>query len=1691
MSTFISRRIPGAFFAHFLFMSLASGAGSAPDWLSGWRRMLDANVPVQRGPDASLSLDATPRKHAFWVGGEEMSDFAVTARVKFLAAPGKYSGFSLYLRWRGAEWPQRAGYWIYLRPKYRSLFMQKVVDGRLDKGFAKRVHARRPRATPVGKWLTLRCEARGRTIRVFLNGEQHLVATDEGRFPILRGRVAFGVGDARVVLAELTQKNLAPCRKLDVASYTYLAPPDRGDAQRAILTDGKVNPRREQAFWRMLGARPAIVFDLGAERFLARVVLKAISSPALNIASAEILGSLDGKKWTTLAVLRNRDGRRAPAAHEVAGPARGLARYVKVLLNRPAADQDVELAEVEFYGRAPTAADRAAAGRRRYVIGPALPPTSDAAHSDAHYWYLTSSILRVAIERRRGLVAGVWSRAHGVKCLERLPDKYYLAARSGDSEATEYDDRVTDADESALRRGALRVTCENPKLPLVRIVKTYRLSADGRRLVKRVEFRTLSASRARFLTHATGGVLAQAFRRGGVYLGGDRGLGARLFADQVTLPRQLGALGSRNSKTVIFQRYDLGWGIAQFRHKVNDHYCRPLTSRWHEKENHPPIYLPNGWEVGLATLHIAPGEPASTETHLALYEGRPFDFYRLYRNLPEVRAAYDRVKRPAWVRDIKTACAVALNPICADPTGPLLPVRRTLQVTETGDVWDIKHIHGVWGDWFADGVVTNGYGARIDTRWLRRYIDAAHALSPRVKVGVYAWAWAVHPRSKVFREHPDWFITRDREGQVFNAYSNMVLNHARRFCVKASMDELVDEFARLMRSFHGDFFYLDGGGGGQNLIDWQHLSCDQDYHYEELYRRIRALARACGPDKAVWFNARTGPYWDIGYYEGVDRLLHAATWRDAADGLSAVKMRQAFDPGQVVVPLYWRPSTSPFYSNYCIGLGITPANPLNADQQLKKLPFIEAAYETRRMQWLEADLKPDWRTEPHTQIEAYALRLGRAAVVSIIDHRAPGPKTVTVSADTRKLGLDPQRPVYAWFYAVRDVRKSWPALPEALRRRIYAETGWGLDLAGRLLKVEVFERPGPRLTLTAATEPNLLRMVFLSHSAGAVFAVAGRRRHFCRPDGAGAWVDAHPTADGRRLRIRARAPARGADAVVVSPRGTMPRRARSLRRFQLAGRWLALVPLPPGESETTLALQPAPKLSERLSVRGPAQVKAGARLALQLPSAAGLALVSAWRVGVLLYVGEHAVQRGQAALSIPAYAHEGEVTVRVVARLAGPRQWRAGEARVRIVGTQQPKLTPVYLPKKPPRRTETAVNARVRGIEALRAATVSHDGYDGEQFALADPRALTIGGGSVDAPRSRYGYGFGGLELRGVRVLTLRVTNTFCDAWTFYRDRISFHPRYTSTFAGLMVDYAADGAYVRRVALGLGVLNPKRKTPRPLWGAAKAPDEFVSLGDLLFKSKEATFTIDLARWAPPGWKGRCWLTAGADNVLPARRLTVQILRNAASPAGARILKGESLGDLYRIRTYRVRRVKRPPAIDGELKPDEWPPAAAATGFRVLGRLSRPKQRTRAWLAYDDRNLYVAYECEETEKKQPSTAAKKIWNQDAVDLALDVDADRKDFHQIIVNCRNESAQFDQGTNGRRRAWRIRTAARIGRGRWCVEMAIPFSEIGTTPKPGARWTGNFVRYRPVDEILTWSPMPGASLMQPQYFGALAFE
>ena len=96
------------------------------------------------------------------------------------------------------------------------------------------------------------------------------------------------------------------------------------------------------------------------------------------------------------------------------------------------------------------------------------------------------------------------------------------------------------------------------------------------------------------------------------------------------------------------------------------------------------------------------------------------------------------------------------------------------------------------------------------------------------------------------------------------------------------------------------------------------------------------------------------------------------------------------------------------------------------------------------------------------------------------------------------------------------------------------------------------------------------------------------------------------------------------------------------------------------------------------------------------------------------------------------------------------------------------------------------------------------------------------------------------------------------------------------------------------------------------------------------------------------------------------------------------------------------------------------------------------------------------------------AATTITRDDSIEIFLDVNFDRGDYHQMIVNTSGKYwGQYcrtfrDDGTGA---LWdpkpRIKAAVSRETGRWTCEIMIPFDQLGGVPPKGARWSVNFYR------------------------------
>jgi hypothetical protein len=175
--------------------------------------------------------------------------------------------------------------------------------------------------------------------------------------------------------------------------------------------------------------------------------------------------------------------------------------------------------------------------------------------------------------------------------------------------------------------------------------------------------------------------------------------------------------------------------------------------------------------------------------------------------------------------------------------------------------------------------------------------------------------------------------------------------------------------------------------------------------------------------------------------------------------------------------------------------------------------------------------------------------------------------------------------------------------------------------------------------------------------------------------------------------------------------------------------------------------------------------------------------------------------------------------------------------------------------------------------------------------------------------------------------------------------------------------------------------------------------------------------------------------------------------------------------------YTIASAVVPPQIDGRIGDPCWQAATCIAPFVLTDTADAPTQPTRAWMTYDDRALYIAFECREDRmvdlRVAHSTPDSGVWEDDSVEVFLDTARDREHYFHFVVNA--NGTQMDERAPRDPRGWDAQWQAAAARqpDHWTVEMAIPFSALGVRP-PGLldAWGFNLAReeqpHRELSEI-----------------------
>lgn len=165
----------------------------------------------------------------------------------------------------------------------------------------------------------------------------------------------------------------------------------------------------------------------------------------------------------------------------------------------------------------------------------------------------------------------------------------------------------------------------------------------------------------------------------------------------------------------------------------------------------------------------------------------------------------------------------------------------------------------------------------------------------------------------------------------------------------------------------------------------------------------------------------------------------------------------------------------------------------------------------------------------------------------------------------------------------------------------------------------------------------------------------------------------------------------------------------------------------------------------------------------------------------------------------------------------------------------------------------------------------------------------------------------------------------------------------------------------------------------------------------------------------------------------------------------------------------VPRVSKPPVLDGQISDGEWDSSAKSGKFMILGLKNAATEQTQAFIMRDDKNLYVAFRCDESQIDKIKAVQKErnsnVWEDDDVEFFISKEDTPSSYHQFMVN--SIGTCWDT-FNGKESDWQARSY--VGTDFWSVEMAIPFSYLGA--EEGMIFRGHFCRSeKPKSENSAW--------------------
>lgn len=188
----------------------------------------------------------------------------------------------------------------------------------------------------------------------------------------------------------------------------------------------------------------------------------------------------------------------------------------------------------------------------------------------------------------------------------------------------------------------------------------------------------------------------------------------------------------------------------------------------------------------------------------------------------------------------------------------------------------------------------------------------------------------------------------------------------------------------------------------------------------------------------------------------------------------------------------------------------------------------------------------------------------------------------------------------------------------------------------------------------------------------------------------------------------------------------------------------------------------------------------------------------------------------------------------------------------------------------------------------------------------------------------------------------------------------------------------------------------------------------------------------------------------------------------------------------------------PPAIDGDISDAVWQKSADLGPFVCINPLSMPEERTDAFVLWDDDNIYVAFDCRESQMDKlvavrSGRDAEDSWEDDCVEVFIAPRGPEEPYYHFILTAAGSVLDERGGSQGeldKSYNASLVTGVRHSAKGWTAEMAIPFADLGGTPELGDQWRINFNREeKPRGEWSGWAITTG-TFHHPNEFGTIRF-